>query len=413
MFSSRTPEDLTPNRLARALAAARAEGRTILDLTESNPTRAGFDYPSDLLRRLADSRGLTYAPSPFGLLEARAAVARDYSRRGVDVIPQRIALTASTSEAYGCLFKLLTDAGDEVLIPRPSYPLFEHLASLDRVTPRSYGLDPDAGWRIDFDSLEDVVTSRTRAILVVSPNNPTGSFVKSDEVERLSEFAAAHDLALVADEVFADYELTPGARATAGRLVDRSDVLSFSLGGLSKSVGLPQLKLAWIAVGGAARLVEPALERLEIICDTYLSVSTPVQVAASELLERGASVRDQIARRVSANYRRLLEKVARCARDGRDARNAPDAGEALTPGCRVLPSEGGWSAVLEVPPLESEEDLVVDLVEDDGVLAHPGYFFDFPRECYLVVSLLVPESQFADGTDRVLKRFDCAVARHD
>src|SRR5436190_18629834 len=295
MFSSRTPEDLTPNRLAEALTAARAEGRTILDLTESNPTRAGFDYPTDLLRRLADPRGLTYAPSPFGLLEARAAVARDYSRQGIDVMPGRIALTASTSEAYGCLFKLLTDAGDEVLVPRPSYPLFEHLASLDRVTPRPYDLDPDTGWRIDFESLEAAVTSRTRAILVVSPNNPTGSFVKSDEVDRLSKFATAHDLALVADEVFADYELTPGARATAGRLVDRGDVLSFSLGGLSKSVGLPQLKLAWIAMGGPARLVEPALERLEIICDTYLSVSTPVQVAVSELLERGASVREQIA----------------------------------------------------------------------------------------------------------------------
>jgi aspartate/methionine/tyrosine aminotransferase len=338
------------------------------------------------------------------LLEARAAVARDHARRGIEVTPGRIALTASTSEAYGCLFKLLTDAGDEVLVPRPSYPLFEHLASLDRVTSRPYDLDPDTGWRIDFESLEAAVTSRTRAILVVSPNNPTGSFVKSDEAERLLAFASAHGLALVADEVFADYELTPGARATAGRLVDRSDVLSFSLGGFSKSVGLPQLKLAWIAVGGPARLVEPALERLEIICDTYLSVSTPVQLAASELLERGADVREQIARRVSANYRRLLEKVPGCAGDAR---------QTMTPGCRVLQSDGGWSAVLEVPPLESEEDLVVSLLKDDDVLAHPGYFFDFPREAYLVVSLLVPEAQFAEGTDRVLKRFDCALASHD
>jgi len=404
MFSPRTPEDLTPNRLTRALTAARAEGRTILDLTESNPTRVGFDYPSDLLRRLADSRALTYAPSPFGLLEARAAVSREYSRRGIDVLPGRIALTASTSEAYGSLFKLLTDAGDEVLVPRPSYPLFEHLASLDRVTPRPYDLDPDARWRIDFASLEAAVTSRTRAILVVSPNNPTGSFVKSDEVDRLSKFAAAHDVAVVADEVFADYELTPGARATAGRLADREDVLSFSLGGLSKSVGLPQLKLAWIAAAGPARLVEPALERLEVICDTYLSVSTPVQVAASELLERGASVREQIARRVSANYRHLVERVARCA---------GDTGDPMAPGCRVLPSEGGWSAVLEVTPLESEEDLVVNLLEDDDVLAYPGYFFDFPGGSCLVVSLLVPEAQFAEGTDRVLKRFDCAVASHE
>ena len=391
MFSSRTPADLTLNRLAEALKAARADGRSILDLTESNPTRAGFDYPGDLLRLLADSRGLMYTPSPFGLVEARAAVAHDYERRGVDVSPLRIALTASTSEAYGCLFKLLTDAGDEVLIPRPSYPLFDHLASLDRVTARPYDLDPDADWRIDFESLEAAVTPRTRAILVVSPNNPTGSFVKSDELERLAALAAAHDLALVADEVFADYELTRGARTSAGRVMERRGALTFSLGGLSKSVGLPQLKLAWIAVGGPARLVRAALERLEVICDTYLSVSTPVQMAAAELLERGVCVREQIARRVSANYQRLRERAA------------------SIPACRVLAGEGGWSAVLELPSLESEEALVLNLLQNEGVLAHPGYFFDFPRESYLVVSLLVSEAQFAEGTDRVLRRFDCPV----
>jgi alanine-synthesizing transaminase len=396
MFSSRTPDDLTPNRLTGALTAARARGRAILDLTESNPTRAGFEYPSGLLRLLADPRGLMYAPAPFGLTEARAAVAHEYARRGVAVSPERIALTASTSEAYGCLFKLLTDAGDEVLVPRPSYPLFEHLAGLEQVTARPYALDPDAGWHIDFESLQAAVTPRTRAILVVSPNNPTGSFVTPDEIRRLAELAAAHDLALVADEVFADYELAHGAQAAAGRPLDQGDILTFSLGGLSKSVGLPQVKLAWMAVAGPDDLVEGALERLEIICDTYLSVSTPVQVAVPELLERGAIVREQIARRVSGNYERLLEKVA-----------------ARTPACRVLASEGGWSAVLQVPSLESEEALVVNLLEDDGVLTHPGYFFDFPRESYLVISLLVPEAQFADGTDRVLRRFACPVVSHE
>jgi alanine-synthesizing transaminase len=395
MFSTRTPHDLTPNRLTDALNAAAAEGRAILDLTLSNPTRAGFEYPSGLLRLLADSRGLTYAPAPFGSLEARAAVARDYARRGCLVTPERIALTASTSEAYGCLFKLLTDAGDEVLVPRPSYPLFDHLASLEQVTARPYALEPDAGWRIDFDSLEAAVTPRTRAILVVSPNNPTGSFVKPDEVQRLAELAAAHELALVADEVFADYELTHGARAAAGRVMERGDILTFSLGGLSKSVGLPQVKLAWIAVGGPDDLVNRALERLEIICDTYLSVSTPVQIAAAELLERGAMVREQIARRVAANYEHI------------------NTAAGATPACRVLAGEGGWSAVLQVPSLESEEALVVNLLKDDGVLAHPGYFFDFPRESYLVMSLLVSEAQFADGTDRVLRRFACPVASHE
>jgi len=396
MFSTRTPQDLTPNRLTDALNAAGAEGRAILDLTLSNPTRAGFEYPTGLLRLLADSRGLTYAPAPFGLPEARAAVARDYARRGFPATPERIALTASTSEAYGCLFKLLTDAGDEVLVPRPSYPLFDHLASLEQVTARPYALDLDAGWRIDFDSLEAAVTPRTRAILIVSPNNPTGSFVKPDEVQHLAELAAAHDLALVADEVFADYELTHGARAAAGRVMERDDILTFSLGGLSKSVGLPQVKLAWIAVAGPDDLVSRALERLEIICDTYLSVSTPVQIAAPELLERGAIVREQIARRVSVNYERLLRKAA-----------------AATPACRVLASEGGWSAILQVPSLESEEGLVVNLLNEDGVLVHPGYFFDFPRESYLVLSLLVSEAHFDDGTDRVLRRFACPVASHE
>jgi alanine-synthesizing transaminase len=394
MFSSRTPEDLTPNRLTDALNRASAEGRLILDLTESNPTRAGFDYPNGLLRLLADTRGLTYVPAPFGLPDARRSVARDYARRGFRVTPERIALTASTSEAYGCLFKLLTDAGDEVLVPRPSYPLFDHLARLEQVTVRPYALELDADWRIDFDSLQAAVTPRTRAILVVSPNNPTGSFVKPDEVQHLAELAAVHDLALVADEVFGDYELTHGARVAAGRFMERGDILTFSLGGLSKSVGLPQVKLAWIAVAGPDRLVDGALERLEIICDTYLSVSTPVQVAAPELLERGAIVREQIARRVSVNYERLVEKVA-----------------ARTPACRVLASEGGWSAVLQVPSLDSEEALVINLLEKDGVLLHPGYFFDFPRESYLVMSLLVAEGRFADGTDRVLRRFECPVYR--
>jgi alanine-synthesizing transaminase len=387
MFSSRSPEDLTPNRLTGALNVARARGQRILDLTESNPTRAGLEYPQDLLRPLGDCRGLAYAPEPFGLLGARTAIVDDYARRGVRVAPERVALVSSTSEAYACLFKLLTDAGDEILVPNPSYPLFDHLAKFDHVTVRPYALDVDAAWRIDFESVRSAITPRTKAILFVSPNNPTGSFVTADEVEQLAEIAAAHELALIADEVFADYELAPGSRQAAGCVLRRTDVLAFSLGGLSKSVGLPQVKLAWMAAAGPDRLIGPALERLEIICDTYLSVSTPVQLAAAELLERGAMVRDQIAHRISANDRRLREQAA------------------SVPACRVLASQGGWSAILNVPTFEPEEDLVVNLLQNEGVLTHPGYFFDFPRESYLVVSLLVPEAQFAEGTDRVLSRF--------
>ena len=392
-FSSRVPSDLGSNRLTHAVRQARAEGRPIVDLTESNPTRAGFEYPRDLLAPLAHPRGLVYEPSPFGLLDARRAVARDYERRGTTISPDRIALTASTSDAYSLLFKLLTDARDEVLVPRPSYPLFDHLTRLDEVTATPYDLEYNNRWTIDVASVERAVTARTRALLLVNPNNPTGSFVKRDELDRLRRICANNDVALIADEVFGDYELEPGARAGAViDIIDAGDALVFSLGGLSKSAGLPQVKLGWIAVGGPDALVERALERLELVCDTYLSVSTPVQAAAYDLIERAAPVRAQIQARVVANYRYLVEHTA------------------SVPSCRVLHAEGGWYGVMQVPSLGSEEDLVVHLVNQVGVLAHPGYFFDFPRESYLVVSLLPPERVFADGVTRVLRHIGSEVS---
>ncbi len=387
MFSSRTPADLGPNRVARALADRRQRGGEIVDLTESNPTRAGFQYASDLLAPLGDRDSLTYAPQPFGDLRARRAVAADFDRRGHHVPPERIVLTTSTSESYALLFKLLADAGDEVLVPRPSYPLFDHLTRLEQIVPRSYAVDYHGGWSIDFDSLEAGWNTKTRAVLIVSPNNPTGSFVKPDELERLARLCGERQAALIADEVFADYELTPGAASRAGRVADRRDALTFSLGGLSKSVGLPQVKLGWIAVVGPDRLVDEALARLELVCDTYLSVATPVQRAAADLMRRGVTVRAQIAARIAANYTQLQHLVA-------SAR-----------ACTVLRAEGGWYAVLQVPSFESEEDLIVRLLTSDGVLVHPGYFFDFDRESFLVVSLLTPERAFADGVGRVLTRF--------
>jgi aspartate/methionine/tyrosine aminotransferase len=390
VFSSRIPANLAPNRLTEALRACRREGRTFIDLTESNPTRAGFEYPPDLLAPLGEARGLRYAPSPLGAMEARRAVAADYERQGVTVPPDRIALTASTSDGYSLLFKLLANAGDEVLVPRPSYPLFDYLTRLDLVETRDYDLDVHGAWSIDFASLERAITPRTRAVLVVGPNNPTGSFIAADELDRLAAICAPRDIAIIADEVFADYELEPGAARRAGRVATRRDVLSFALGGLSKSVGLPQVKLGWMAVGGPDRLAAEALERLELVCDTYLAVSTPVQLAAAELLHRGAAVRSQIASRIVLNYRLLQASVAGAS------------------SCRVLRSEGGWYAVLQVPSLESEEDLVLRLLAD-GVLTHPGYFFDFPRESFLIVSLLPPEGLFADGVSRVLRHFHCEV----
>jgi alanine-synthesizing transaminase len=395
MFSERVPAQLRANRLASAVAARRAAGQPILDLTESNPTRAGIPYPSALLAPLGDPRGLRYEPHPFGLESARQAVSDAHARRGVSLAADRVVLTASTSDAYGWLFKLLADAGSEVLVPRPSYPLFDHLTRLEEVVARPYDLEYHGTWSIDFASIEAALSPRTRAVLVVSPNNPTGSFVKQPELDRLAELCAPRDIALIADEVFADYELEAGASMAAGRVLDRRDLLTFSLGGLSKSVGLPQVKLGWIGVAGPDRLVTPALERLELVCDTYLSVSTPVQASAAELLMAGAPVRTAIADRVRANCRALRDRVAD------------------TPSCGVLRSEGGWSAVVRVPSLQPEEDLVVRLLERDGVLAHPGYFFDFPRESYLIVSLLPPPPIFADGIDRVLRHFACSVTSHE
>jgi len=302
------------------------------------------------------------------------------------VDPRRIVLSASTSDAYSLLFKLLAGAGDEILVPRPSYPLFDHLTRLDELTAVPYDLDYHDRWTIDMASVDGALTPRTRALLIVSPNNPTGSFVKRDELARLSALCAPQGVAIIADEVFSDYQLEPGAAAAAGRVLDvpGGHTLSVSLGGLSKSAGLPQVKLGWMAFAGPDVLVREALDRLEFVCDTYLTVSTPVQAAAAELIERAAPVRAQIQARTAANYRSLVEKTA------------------TVPACRVLHAEGGWYAVVQVPTFEPEEDLAVALVEHAGVLAHPGYFFDFPRESFLILSLLPVERVFADGVDRVL-----------
>lgn len=388
----RLPAHLASNRLAQAIDEMRRAGRPYLDLTESNPTRAGFDYPVDLLAPLCDPRALKYEPAPFGVLDARRSVANEYERSGVAILPERIVLTASTSDAYSLLFKLLTAAGDEVIVPRPSYPLFDHLTRMDLVTAKPYALEYHGRWSIDFESVERALSRRTRAILVVSPNNPTGSFIRGEELRRLEALCEERRIAVIADEVFADYELEPGTAAQAARFATFRRALSFSLGGLSKSAGLPQLKLGWLAAAGPDGLVNDALQGLELICDTYLSVSTPVQVAAAELFRRAVRVREQIANRVRANYAALTTAAA------------------STPSCSVLRAEGGWYAVLQVPTFESEEDLVLRLLTRHGVLAHPGYFFDFSRESFLIVSLLTPEDAFGEGMARVLRHFDCRGA---
>jgi aspartate/methionine/tyrosine aminotransferase len=393
MFSSRLP-DLAPNRFSASLSALRSSGIPLIDLTESNPTKVGLSYPGELLDALTDPGGLTYEPEPFGLAVARRAVAGELLRHDVEIGEDRIVLTSSTSEAYSVLFKLLCEPGDEVLVPRPSYPLFDHLTGLDAVAAVPYRLEYHGRWQVDLESISNAVSARTRAILLVNPNNPTGSFVRREEADAIGDLARAHGLAVIADEVFSDYELA-GTDGGGRSLSALPDTLVFTLGGLSKSVGLPQMKLAWLTVSGQKRLVQEALARLELICDTYLSVSTAVQRAAPMLLNLGAVIRRQIIDRVRANFRQLRQ-IAGAYGD-----------------CAVLLAEGGWYGVVQVPSTSGEEETVLQLLNLDRVVVHPGYFFDFPREAFLVVSLLPPQQVFAEGVERVLARATSMGAAHE
>ena len=384
MFSRRTGWTRAPNRLSAVVAARRRSGAPLVDLTETNPTRAGLRAPADVLAALADPAALAYEPEPLGQEAAREAIAADARRRGADIDPDRLVLTASTSEAYAFAFKLLCDPGDTILVPRPSYPLFEYLAGLESVQVEPYSLRYDGTWHIDLAELAGALTERTRAIVAVSPNNPTGSFVKTAEADALRALAAAHGAAILSDEVFADFPL----REDAGRaltLFADGPALTLCLGGLSKSCGLPQLKLAWMAIAGPAAAREEARARLEVVADTYLSVSTPVQQAAPAVLARTEELQAPIRARTLANLALLRDAAA---------------GTPAT----VLDVEGGWSAVLHVPATRSEDEWVIGLAERDGVLVHPGYFFDFPREAYLVLSLLPPPAAFAEGVARIGER---------
>jgi alanine-synthesizing transaminase len=384
MFSSRVPSDLSPNRLTLAERAIRGRGGEFIDLTETNPTRVGLPISPAGLEALATPASLIYDPQPFGRVEAREAVAAELASTGAPPDPSRVILTASTSEAYAYLFKLLCDPGDEVAVPVPSYPLFEHLTRLELVRVTPYPLEYHGTWSVDLQGLDAALTPRTRAVLVVAPNNPTGSILTRGDLEAVAERCAARGLALVGDEVFADYLIDP--RPDMARVLDQDAALTFSLGGLSKSAGFPQMKLGWMVAGGPERLVEDALARLEIICDSFLSVSTPIQRAAGPLLEAGRRVRAHIRDRVEENLG-ILRTLA-----------------VSYPACSVLRVEGGWSAVVRVPATRPEERLVLELLEEDRVLVHPGYFFDFPREAFVVVSLLPLPRDLRAGAERLLAR---------
>ena len=388
MFSDRFDWDLSPNALSLILQDQKSKGETIFDLTQSNPTQAGLDYDAvDILAALAQADAMTYEPEPRGLLKARRAIAQYYLERGVPIDSDAVFLTSGTSEAYSIIFKLLGNPGDEVLIPRPGYPLISYLARFESLQPFSYPLRYDnvQGWSIDLDVLEALITPKCRAIVVVNPNNPTGNYLKQQELAALDRICRRHRLALIVDEVFSDYygvERPPEVPT----IVNRAQALTFVLNGFSKMLGLPQVKLSWIVIGGEPGLAEAAQDRLEILLDFYLSVATPVQHAAARLLGHRREMQRQISARLTDNQRFLVERITRSSN------------------CRALLREGGWYAIIEIFDAVSEEDRILQLLERDHTLVHPGYFYEFNKEGLVVVSLLTPVETFRGGISRLISR---------
>ncbi len=393
MFSGRTEWEATPNELTEILNSLRSSGRRIIDLTVSNPTACGFPYPQDrILRALSSPESLTYSPDPRGLLSAREAVAAYYRERGRVIPAEDIFITASTSESYSLLFRLLCDPGDTVLVPRPSYPLFDFLSGINDVRTESYRLVYDGRWKIDIDSVRHGLSGSPHAIVVVDPHNPTGSVVSDETWREVLSAVSRSGTAIIVDEVFRDYvgsgvvksgppatgPWLPGGPAGHGRARENAP-LTFILNGLSKAACLPQMKVGWIVVSGEGTAAKEAKSRLEILNDTYLSANTPAQCALAELLAAGDSVRPNIIERLSGNYENLRSLLANM------------------PGCTVYHSEGGWNAIVSLPGRISDAECAKDLLRREGVYCYPGYFFDFEEDNRLILSLLVPREEFTEG----------------
>ena len=385
MFSKRTAWKLSPNALTLEQRELAEAGREVLDLTASNPTRVGLSYDSDaILTSLTQPAGLDYDPHPKGMLAARQAVS-NYYRQQHDVFsahPENIILTTSTSEGYSHLFHLLCNSEDEVLVPNPCYPLFDFLADLVDVKLSPYPLIYDHGWQIDLAFLYKAVNHRTRALVVVHPNNPTGSYVHDEEIGELNALCREYNLALIADEVFLDYALDGADRPT---FAGNTGALTFALSGLSKISGLPQMKISWIVGSGPEEQVDAAMGRLEIISDTFLSLSSPLQLATPNLLEQRKHIQPLLLDRLRANLEELDRQLAHGG------------------SCKRLDLEGGWYAVLRVPVTQSDEALAVKILRGCSVLVHPGHFYDFPQDGYLVLSLITPTDHFREGVRRILE----------
>jgi aspartate/methionine/tyrosine aminotransferase len=385
MFAERTSWNLAANRLSMALARHREAGKQLLDLTASNPTECGFHYDGDaILKALASAESLTYKPDPKGLLSARAAVAKYYGARGDDISPENIFLTTSTSEAYSFVFRLLCNPGDELLIPSPSYPLFDFLASIHDVKLVRYPLIYDHSWQIDFPSLERAISPRTRGVIVVHPNNPTGHFVKRAEAEKLNQICSARAIALIADEVFLDFAFSTERPAS---FAANPTAMTFTMSGLSKISGLPQMKAAWLIASGPDKVKSEAMARLEVIADTYLSMNAPVQLAFPVFLEQRHEFLRQLIQRVRKNLAELDREISR------------------QKSCSRLEVDGGWYEVLRVPATLSDEEFAIELLDTKGVYVHPGHFYDFPSDGHLIVSLITREQEFAEGIKRLLSIF--------
>jgi alanine-synthesizing transaminase len=403
MFAERTNWNLTPNRLSEALAQHLAAGKRLYDLSASNPTEVGFSYDGEtILRAMCNSAALTYVPDPKGLLRARQSVAEYYAERGDEVSVEDIILTASTSEAYSFVFRALCDPGDELLVPAPSYPLFGFLAGIHDVVLAHYALVYDHGWQIDFPSLEKAITPRTRGIIVVNPNNPTGHFVKPEELAALNEICSTRNMALIADEVFLDFpHADSNGRREPGKalrprtangwrpasLAANSGALTFTMSGLSKIAGLPQMKAAWLVTSGPEAIKKQAVERIEVVADTYLSMNAPIQLALPIFLQQRHGFQKQVLTRVRRNVGELDRQLM------------------MRKACSRLEIEGGWYAVVRVPATRTDDDLAVDLLTKKGIYVHPGHFYDFATAGYLIVSLIMPEREFAEGCRQMLSMF--------
>jgi alanine-synthesizing transaminase len=382
MFSDRTAWNLEPNPLSKALANWLSSGKPVIDLTESNPTKCGFYFEAEqILGALSHPASGNYDPVAQGLPQARQGVADYYRARNCTVNVHDIFLTTSTSEAYSFLFRALCNPGDELLIPQPGYPLFNFLADIQDVATVPYSLIYDYGWQIDFHALQRAITPRTRAIIVVNPNNPTGHFCKADDMHRLNQICLEGDLAIIADEVFLDFSFGKDILPT---FASNNKALTFTMSGLSKISGMPQMKVAWIIVTGPETLKQEAVARIEMIADTYLSMNTPMQLVLPVLLELRHNFQRQCVERMGKNLAQLDKLLA---------------SQKL---CARLNVEGGWYAVVKVPVTGSDEQLALELLNTRGVYVHPGHFYDFPADGYLVVSLITPELPFATGIEALL-----------